>query len=87
MLFRSAALPWASLAQTCLTARLPSQEGAGCARLGDRVREGEGRMEAEDRQTDTHTGWVETEVRGCATLALMLEEVAVDASVSRSWKV
>ncbi|MES8409077.1 hypothetical protein U6S10_12350, partial [Cutibacterium acnes] len=33
--WREAALPWASLAQTCLTARLPSQEGAGCARLGD----------------------------------------------------
>ena len=32
---REAALPWASLAQACLTARLPSQEGAGCARLGD----------------------------------------------------
>ncbi|XP_060264733.1 uncharacterized protein LOC132659108 [Ovis aries] len=25
-----AALPWASLAQTCLAARLPAQEGAGC---------------------------------------------------------
>ena len=33
--WREAALPWASLAQTCLTARLTSQEGAGCARLGD----------------------------------------------------
>ena len=33
--WREAALPWASLAQTCLTARLPTQEGAGCARLGD----------------------------------------------------
>ena len=51
------------------------------------MREGDGRIEAEDRQTDTHTGWVETEARGCATLALMLEDVAVDASVSRSWKV
>ena len=27
--WREAALPWASIAQTCLTARLPSQEGAG----------------------------------------------------------
>lgn len=51
------------------------------------MREGDGRIEAEDRQTDTHTGWVETEARGCATLALMLEDAAVDASVSRSWKV
>ena len=30
-----AALPWAILAQTCLAARLPALEGAGCARLGD----------------------------------------------------
>ena len=32
---REAALPWASLAQTCLAFRLPLQEGAGCVRLGD----------------------------------------------------
>ena len=32
--WREAALPWASLAQTCLAARLPAQEGAGCERLG-----------------------------------------------------
>ena len=30
---REAALPWASIAQTCLDARLFAQEGAGCARL------------------------------------------------------
>ncbi|OEL78399.1 hypothetical protein BHF14_23890 [Escherichia coli] len=30
-----AALPWASLAQTCLAARIPAQEGASCVRLGD----------------------------------------------------
>ena len=29
------ALSWERLAQTCLAARLPAQEGAGCARLGD----------------------------------------------------
>jgi len=33
--WREAALPWARLAQTCLAARLPAQEGASCARLGD----------------------------------------------------
>ena len=33
--WREASLPWASLAQTCLAARLPAQEAAGCARLGD----------------------------------------------------
>ena len=33
--WREAALPWASLAQACLAARLPAQEGAGYARLGD----------------------------------------------------
>ena len=32
--WREAALPWARLAQTCLAARLPAEEGAGCARLG-----------------------------------------------------
>ena len=33
--WREAALPWATLAQTCLAARLPAQEGAGCALLAD----------------------------------------------------
>ena len=32
---REAALPGASIAQTCLAFRLPAQEGAGCVRLGD----------------------------------------------------
>jgi len=32
---REAALPGASLAQTCLASRLPAQEGAVCTRLGD----------------------------------------------------
>lgn len=40
-----------------------------------------------DRHTHTRGGWVEAEVRGCATQALMWEEGAVDADVSRSWKV
>ena len=31
---REDALPWARLAQTCLAFRHPTQEGAGCARLG-----------------------------------------------------
>ena len=33
--WHEAALLWARLAQTCLAARLPAQEGAGCTRLGD----------------------------------------------------
>ena len=33
--WREATLPWANLAQTCLAARLPTQEGAAFAKLGD----------------------------------------------------
>ena len=33
--WREAALPWASLAQTCLAFRLPPQEEASCTGLGD----------------------------------------------------
>jgi len=33
--WREATLPWANPAQTCLAARLPTQEGAAFAKLGD----------------------------------------------------
>lgn len=50
---------------------------------GVRIRGEDRRMEAEDRQTHTRGGWVEAEVRGCATQALMCgRKGAVDTDVS-----